>query len=264
MQHVMRALPLSALLSLVSLIGLSGCKSKQVYPACAKTKHCEEGESCVDKVCQNCTVDADCQAKGPDGEDFACVEFRCTDPSATSSEACDCDPGLICVADSCEFCTEGSQCDSGVCNPSGRCEAMPCATDDECPIDEICDGGQCLYHPLDGSSDADVCGIAALYFGFDSSQLSPSNQEQLSAAATCLTELDGNLVIEAHADNVGTEEYNILLTDQRGSIVREFLVQQGVGEERMRIVGKGALEAQGSDEAGRAQDRRVEFIVEGL
>ena len=134
--------------------------------------------------------------------------------------------------------------------------------DDECPIDEICDGGQCLYHPLDGEAGEQVCGISALYFGFDSAQLSPNNQSELSAAAACLLELDGNLVIEAHADNVGTEEYNILLTDQRGSTVRDFLVQQGVPTERMRVVGKGALESSGDTEAERAKDRRVEFIVE--
>lgn len=259
----MRAPSLRIATMIFALAALGGCKNKQEYPACKKDKHCEAEEACVDGTCQNCKTDDDCVAKGPDGANLACVEFRCEDPGQSLADDCGgCEPGLICLEGNCEFCTDGSQCESGACNPSGRCEALPCTTDDECPIDEICDGGQCLYHPLDGEAGEQVCGISALYFGFDSAQLSPNNQSELSAAAACLLELDGNLVIEAHADNVGTEEYNILLTDQRGSTVRDFLVQQGVPTERMRVVGKGALESSGDTEAERAKDRRVEFIVE--
>lgn len=263
----MRSIYATVTLSLGLIFGLSGCPKQADYPACKKDKHCEDGESCVDNLCQNCQVDADCNGKGPNGEDLSCVNFRCEE--AVAGGECqtyaDCDPGMICAANSCEFCTDGSQCDSGVCKDSGRCEVLPCQTDDDCPIDEICDGGQCLYNPLDGDSGAAVCGVSALYFGFDSAQLSPNNQEQLTQAATCLTELlqgGSALVLEAHADNVGTEEYNILLTDQRGATVRDFLAGLGVPGEQIRVVGKGALEAAGSDEATRTKDRRVEFIVE--
>jgi len=253
--------------TLVLGLGLGGCNNKHEYPACAKDKHCEAGESCVDKLCQNCKVDEDCEGKGPDGEDLSCVEFRCEQPAEVGGacqSASDCDPGLLCNAGACESCTEGSQCESGVCHPSGRCEAMPCSTDDDCPIDEICDGGQCLFHPIEGSEEA-VCGLPPMFFGFDSAQLSPGNQEQLSAAASCLVDLlgeDKTLLLEAHADNVGTTEYNILLTDKRGSTVSAYLEQLGVPGDHMRVVGKGSLEAEGSDESTRAQDRRVEFIVE--
>ena len=71
-----------------------------------------------------------------------------------------------------------------------------------------------------------MCGVSALYFAFDSAKLSPNNQEQLKQAVPCLTEQLGggaSLVLESHADKVGTEEYNILLTDRRGTSVREFL-----------------------------------------
>ena len=247
------------------LLGMTGCKNKQEYPACKKDKHCEDGEPCVDGLCQQCQTDDECKGKGPDGGDLACVEFRCGGGDS-AGDGVACDPGMIVVDGKCEFCTEDSQCDSGTCNlGSGRCEATACSTDDECPVDEICDGGQCLYHPLDGVGAEAICGVDALYFGFDSAVLSPNNQEQLTAAAACLVEQlasGGTLVLEAHADNVGTEEYNILLTDRRGATVREFLASQSVPDEQMRVVGKGALEAQGSTEQERAKDRRVVFVVE--
>ncbi len=260
----MRPIYASLALTLGLVLGLTGCPNKEPYPACKKDKHCQEGESCVDNVCQNCQTDDECKGKGPNGEDLVCVNFRCEAPAAQCTSNDQCEPGLICLDGSCQFCSEDSQCDSGVCNESGRCEATPCATDDDCPIDEICDGGQCVYKPLDGDQATAVCGITALYFAFDSAKLTPNTQEQLTTAAKCFIDLlanGGELVLEAHADNVGTEEYNILLTDRRGTSVRDFLANMGVNNDQMRVVGKGALEAKGNDESARAKDRRVQFIL---
>jgi peptidoglycan-associated lipoprotein len=66
--------------------------------------------------------------------------------------------------------------------------------------------------------------------------------------------------LEAHADARGTEEYNILLTDRRGQGVKKFLSDLGVPAENMQVISKGSLEASGNDEAGFANDRRVQFI----
>ncbi|MCA9687286.1 MAG: OmpA family protein, partial [Myxococcales bacterium] len=221
MSKLSAALTLSLGLGLI--LGLSGCPKKDDYPACRKDKDCKEGEHCVDKVCQNCQTNDDCKGKGPNGEDLPCVNFRCDENAAGCQSNDQCDPGMICLQGSCQFCTDNSQCESGVCNlDSGRCEPMPCQTDDDCPVDEVCDGGQCVYKPLEGDKQGAVCGISSLYFAFDSAKLTPSNQEQLKAAADCLIEtlVDGKtLALEAHADNVGGEEYNILLTDRRGKSV---------------------------------------------
>ncbi|PRQ05940.1 OmpA family protein [Enhygromyxa salina] len=258
----MRSISASVILTLGLLAGMSGC-SKPEYPACKKDKHCEPGETCVDNLCQNCQADSDCKGKGPNGEDLPCVNFRC-DENVECKTAADCDAGMVCNANKCEFCTDDSQCESGVCNETGRCEPLPCNTDDDCPVDEICDGGQCIYKPLKSDAGA-VCGISALYFAFDSAKLTPGNQQQLTDAAPCFMDIvkDGStVVLEAHADNIGTEEYNILLTDRRGTSVRSFLSNLGVENDQLRVVGKGALQAQGNDESSRSKDRRVQFIVE--
>ena len=262
MQHPFATLPLTLGLAL-GLLGLTACPKAPEYPACKKDKHCQDGESCIDGVCQNCKTDDECKGKGPNGEDLVCVDFRCEAPAAQCETNDQCEAGMICLEGTCQFCTDGSQCESGVCSPSGRCEPLPCVTDEDCPIDEICDGGQCVYKPIDGDNANAVCGISALYFAFDSAKLTPNNQEQLTNAAPCMVDLlkgGGEMILEAHADNVGGEEYNILLTDRRGTSVHDFLVNMGVNDEQMRVVGKGALEAKGNDESSRSKDRRVQFI----
>ncbi len=251
-----------------ALLGLVACK-KDPYPACRKDKHCQAGERCVDNLCHQCETDEECKGKGPQGADLVCVEFRCEmlADGAPCESVIDCEPGQICLDGTCQFCTDDSQCESGVCNKdSGRCKPLPCQTDDDCPVDEVCDGGECVYKPLDSENAEAVCGLRAVYFAFDSDKLTPDNQELLKGAANCFIDLlkqGGELVLEAHADNVGGEEYNILLTDRRGTSVQSFLVNMGVPKDQLRVVGKGALEAQGTDEAGRAKDRRVQFIHSG-
>ena len=68
------------------------------------------------------------------------------------------------------------------------------------------------------------------------------------------------MYLEAHADQRGTEEYNIMLTDKRGNTVKKFLEDLGVTGDNMQVVSKGDLEATGTDEASMQKDRRVEFV----
>ncbi len=265
----------------VFAVGMSGCK-KPAYPACKKDKHCNQdmGEKCVDKVCQNCTEDAECLAKGPNGEDYACIDLRCQDPAlagsgstgtgeqgspCTTTDACV--GGLVCNAGICDVCTDDSQCATGSCNfDTGRCSADGmCSVDEDCPMDEICDGGMCVFSGLTDDGTGGPCGLPAIYFAFDSDKITPESEEKLKTASTCFAEqvtAGKKVYLEAHADNVGTEEYNILLTERRGQSVRNYLGTLGVGQDGMQVIAKGMLEAAGTDESSRAKDRRVQFIWE--
>lgn len=73
------------------------------------------------------------------------------------------------------------------------------------------------------------------------------------------------LQVEGHTDNVGSEEYNQLLSEQRASGVLEFLVQQGLPESSVTSRGFGKTQpvAPNDTPEGRAKNRRVELVVTG-
>lgn len=69
--------------------------------------------------------------------------------------------------------------------------------------------------------------------------------------------------IEGHTDDVGGAPYNLSLSDRRARAVMNYLLNKGVGPERLQPIGWGKAKplAEGSDEAARALNRRVEFNV---
>lgn len=276
--------PLLALGFGLLALSLPACK-KPEYPACKKDKHCnvDMDEKCIDKQCQNCKVDADCNGKGPNGANWKCADFRCQDPALVQGgggadglgkpcvQTIECSGGLVCKAGACAPCAEDFDCQPGTCDiGTGRCSAggggaggTQCQTDDQCAMDEICNNGTCEFSGI-GQGGPNPCpDVPKIYFGFDSPNVEPGDQEKLKALAECLKSNNAQLILEAHADSRGTEEYNIMLTDKRGVTVKEFLQNLGVDPSRMTVVSKGDLEAQGQDDAGMKEDRRVEFIYQG-
>lgn len=74
---------------------------------------------------------------------------------------------------------------------------------------------------------------------------------------------DRKVEIEGHTDNVGSDDYNQDLSQRRADSVRSFLMQQGIGSERIAAFGKGEQRpvADNASEGGRQQNRRVEVII---
>lgn len=98
-----------------------------------------------------------------------------------------------------------------------------------------------------------------VYFAFGSAILDPADQEQLGEAANWLREHpDQQVVIEGHTDAVGPSKYNLTLGEQRARAVRDYLIQLGVGEERLAVVSLG--EAQPVSEERRDLNRRSEVV----
>ncbi len=73
------------------------------------------------------------------------------------------------------------------------------------------------------------------------------------------------LAVEGHTDSVGGEAYNQLLSEQRGSAVRDYLTQGGMAGNAVTSRGFGKTQPVGSNDtaAGRQQNRRVEIVVSG-
>lgn len=69
--------------------------------------------------------------------------------------------------------------------------------------------------------------------------------------------------IEGHTDNVGGEEYNMKLSQDRANSVRDYLVGKGIQAERISAVGYGysSPRADNESESGRAQNRRIEIRI---
>jgi outer membrane protein OmpA-like peptidoglycan-associated protein len=87
----------------------------------------------------------------------------------------------------------------------------------------------------------------------------------LGRLATFLHQNPGrNVEIEGHTDSVGSDEYNQALSQRRAESERSFLIQQGIGPERIRASGKGEYQPVADNESsdGRPRNRRVEVIIE--
>lgn len=77
-------------------------------------------------------------------------------------------------------------------------------------------------------------------FPLDQSTLTPEARQTLTGQAGWLNQnLGYATVIEGHADEQGTREYNIALGARRASSVQEYLISQGVAANRIRTVSYG-------------------------
>lgn len=101
-------------------------------------------------------------------------------------------------------------------------------------------------------------------FQVDQSSLTPTGMATLDGQATwLLTNSDYLAVIEGHADEQGTREYNIALGSRRANSVREYLVSKGVPSSRIRVVsyGKERPAEICSEESCYALNRRAVTVI---
>ncbi len=96
-----------------------------------------------------------------------------------------------------------------------------------------------------------------------------SNSDQLlvELANTAIFCANATIIIAGYTDDVGDDEKNIQLSEQRAKAVKGRLFNQGgVPLERLKTVGKGSAKplASNETETGRAKNRRIEFKVEGI
>ncbi len=119
-----------------------------------------------------------------------------------------------------------------------------------------------LYH----ACHLDVLGepSAAPKFAFDEALMTRDDVLMLDRIAVCLTTgaLAGRrVVLIGRADPRGTEEYNLTLGARRAHGVATYLEQHKVSGAAVNETTRGALDAQGHDEATFAQDRRVDVAL---
>jgi outer membrane protein OmpA-like peptidoglycan-associated protein len=103
-----------------------------------------------------------------------------------------------------------------------------------------------------------------ILFGFDKSGLSADAKTNLNKLVEVLEVYpDTNIEIQGHTDSKGSLAYNKTLSQQRATVVSDYLNTKGVSGNRLTSVGFGETlpKYENDTENGRAQNRRVEFLI---
>jgi outer membrane protein OmpA-like peptidoglycan-associated protein len=119
---------------------------------------------------------------------------------------------------------------------------------------------------LDQPGAADGANAKALslpvHFGFDSAKVESSARPQLDALAAGIKLLPSTqkVVVEGHTDAVGSDTYNLQLSQRRAAAVKDYLVSvHGIDAARLKDVGYGEYRPiEGADPVS-AENRRVQF-----
>jgi outer membrane protein OmpA-like peptidoglycan-associated protein len=105
---------------------------------------------------------------------------------------------------------------------------------------------------------------SGVLFDFNSSKVNPTVNDNLMKFAETLKQYpDTEILVAGHTDNVGTEQYNMSLSQQRANAVANVLKANSVTKSRLTILGYGEKNpvADNTAESGREQNRRVEFAI---
>jgi len=122
-------------------------------------------------------------------------------------------------------------------------------------------GGKFDGNPL--NDPASLLSKRVVYFDFDSSAISGEARAIIEAHGSYLAKNPGlSIVLEGHADERGTREYNIALGERRGNAVRQLIMLAGAAARQLQTVSYGEEQpaARGHDESAWRLNRRVELI----
>lgn len=104
-----------------------------------------------------------------------------------------------------------------------------------------------------------------LYFDYDSDKILPNSYAEIERLSLFLKR-NKQIKIEiiGHTDNQGSKSYNLDLSRRRANALMNALIQKGISADRLSAQGKGSETpiATNDTEEGRAQNRRVEIIIQ--
>ena len=103
-----------------------------------------------------------------------------------------------------------------------------------------------------------------IYFAFNSADILANSQKVLDEFIVFLNDHPTlQIGIEGHTDNVGSDEFNLILSENRAKAVYNYLVNNGIDANRLQYKGFGESSpiATNDTEEGRAMNRRTEFVI---
>jgi peptidoglycan-associated lipoprotein len=125
-------------------------------------------------------------------------------------------------------------------------------------------GGQFQGNPLD--DPASPLSKRVFYFDFDSSELSETDRQALIAHGQYLAANPAvSVVVEGHADERGSREYNLALGERRAQAGERILLLQAAGKNQLQVISFGEERpvAMGHDDGSWRLNRRVELLYSG-
>jgi outer membrane protein OmpA-like peptidoglycan-associated protein len=102
-------------------------------------------------------------------------------------------------------------------------------------------------------------------FDTNSARIKPGLYSALDRIADVMVRYpETRIIVEGHTDSKGKDDYNLELSRKRAQAVRDYLVRQGVGPERMEVLAFGKTQpiASNDTEEGRERNRRVEIKIQ--
>jgi len=103
-----------------------------------------------------------------------------------------------------------------------------------------------------------------VYFNFDSATLRDDAIAILEAAVRTLNKNpQTNILITGNCDTRGSEKYNLKLGGKRADAVKNFMIENGIPQDRIKIVSRGKLDAVApvTDLPGMQKDRNAQFMI---
>jgi outer membrane protein OmpA-like peptidoglycan-associated protein len=121
-----------------------------------------------------------------------------------------------------------------------------------------------FFEGLKAIEEGSAIVLENIFFEFNKTELLPSSFAELNKVVQFMLEEDVKKIeIAGHTDSQGSDSYNQKLSEGRAAAVVNYLASQGISSERMIAAGYGEtrpIDTNTNDE-GRAQNRRVEFVL---
>ncbi|HMT91771.1 OmpA family protein [uncultured Thiothrix sp.] len=126
--------------------------------------------------------------------------------------------------------------------------------------------GNSPYTPADLNNPSSILAQRVIYFDYDQARIRAEYLPVLEAHASLLSAYPNLRVrLEGHADERGSREYNVALSERRGYSVRDYMAARGLKNQQAEIVGYGeeVPASLGHGEKSWSENRRVEIIYVG-
>nr|VFJ42418.1 MAG: OmpA-OmpF porin, OOP family [Candidatus Kentron sp. DK]VFJ45481.1 MAG: OmpA-OmpF porin, OOP family [Candidatus Kentron sp. DK] len=169
--------------------------------------------------------------------------------------------GVADSADKCPNTPEGIPVDEDGCPPDADGDGVA-DLNDECPNTlpgtRVKDNGCAKCGQL-------LASVPSVNFDFNKANIRPDATNVLSQVAKALQNTETTIRVEGYTDSVGSDKYNLTLSNKRAKVVSDYLKSRGVSADNVvAVVGKGESSPVASNEtpAGREQNRRVEIITD--